>query len=151
MMLRKENTYQAYAVVLDNDKILLCRKDRLGKTYWVLPGGAIEIGESVTHAVARETKEETGYDIAIEKWLYLRHANDVLSGRRLEVYVLGRATGGKLDGKSDPDGDIKEARWVPLTEMHTLDAKPAILKDVLAADFASNFVKNPRDLGFEEY
>ncbi|MBI4448611.1 NUDIX hydrolase [Candidatus Woesearchaeota archaeon] len=148
-MLKKENSFRAMAVVLDGNKILLCRKERMGTSYWALPGGQIENGESMTTAVAREVKEETGYDIAIEKWLYVRHCNDVLRGRTFEVYILGRVIGGKPS--AEMVDDIKEIRLVSIGEISGLELRPAVLKDVLLSDIASGFAKNPRDLGFEEY
>lgn len=52
-------------VVVENDKgeILMIRRTDNGN--WALPGGAIDLGESVTQAAIRETKEETGIDVEI--------------------------------------------------------------------------------------
>lgn len=52
-------------VVVENDKgeILMIR--RTDNDNWALPGGAIDLGESVTKAAIRETKEETGIDVEI--------------------------------------------------------------------------------------
>ncbi|GAA0577335.1 NUDIX hydrolase [Actinomadura livida] len=52
-------------VVVENDKgeILMIR--RTDNDNWALPGGAIDLGESVTQAAIRETKEETGIDIEV--------------------------------------------------------------------------------------
>ncbi|TDC54830.1 NUDIX domain-containing protein [Actinomadura sp. KC345] len=47
----------------DNGEILLIR--RTDNDNWALPGGAIDLGESVTQAAIRETKEETGIDVKI--------------------------------------------------------------------------------------
>lgn len=55
----------AVNVVVENDKgeILMIR--RTDNDNWALPGGAIDLGESVTQAAIRETKEETGIDVEI--------------------------------------------------------------------------------------
>jgi ADP-ribose pyrophosphatase YjhB (NUDIX family) len=56
----------ASAVVTDNEgKILLHR--RSDNDLWALPGGAMEIGESISETVVREVKEETGLDVVIER------------------------------------------------------------------------------------
>ncbi len=56
----------ASAVVINNEgKILLHR--RSDNDLWALPGGAMEIGESISETVVREVKEETGFDVVIER------------------------------------------------------------------------------------
>lgn len=54
------------AAVFDNGgRILLqCRAD-FGK--WGLPGGSIEVGETFEETAAREVKEESGYDVKVER------------------------------------------------------------------------------------
>lgn len=49
------------AVVIKENKILLIKRSKSPrKGEWSLPGGAIELGETVADAVIREIKEETG-------------------------------------------------------------------------------------------
>ena len=47
-------------VTSDSDEILLIR--RSDNDNWAIPGGAIELGESMTQAAVSETKEESGID-----------------------------------------------------------------------------------------
>lgn len=42
------------------DRILLCRQEKPGKEYWLLPGGGVGGGESLTEALQRELAEELG-------------------------------------------------------------------------------------------
>ena len=51
------------AVVLHEGRLLLQQRADSGE--WGLPGGSVEIGETVTDAVVREVREETGYQVAI--------------------------------------------------------------------------------------
>src|SRR5512143_3545339 len=54
------------AVVTDGDGRLLLQR-RSDNGLWGLPGGSVEIGESVSDAILREVKEETGLTVAIER------------------------------------------------------------------------------------
>jgi ADP-ribose pyrophosphatase YjhB (NUDIX family) len=49
------------AVIFDDDRVLLQRRDDTGR--WGLPGGGVEPGESVRQAVIREVREETGLEV----------------------------------------------------------------------------------------
>jgi 8-oxo-dGTP diphosphatase len=44
------------------DRILLCRHEKPGKEYWLLPGGGVEAGENLLAALHRELREELGID-----------------------------------------------------------------------------------------
>jgi ADP-ribose pyrophosphatase YjhB (NUDIX family) len=44
------------------DRILLCRHEKPGKEYWLLPGGGVNVGESLVDALHRELFEEVGID-----------------------------------------------------------------------------------------
>ena len=42
------------------DRVLLCRQEKPGKEYWLLPGGGVEAGETLEEALHRELGEELG-------------------------------------------------------------------------------------------
>jgi 8-oxo-dGTP diphosphatase len=48
------------AILLREDRILLCRHEKGDKEYWLLPGGGVNSGESLVDALHRELKEEVG-------------------------------------------------------------------------------------------
>jgi ADP-ribose pyrophosphatase YjhB (NUDIX family) len=56
----------ASAVVADSDgRILLQRRSDSGN--WALPGGVMDIGETLAGCAIREVREETGFDVRIER------------------------------------------------------------------------------------
>jgi 8-oxo-dGTP pyrophosphatase MutT (NUDIX family) len=56
----------ASAVIFDRRRRLLLQR-RSDGGQWGLPGGSVEIGESVSQAVIREVREETGLDVVIRR------------------------------------------------------------------------------------
>jgi 8-oxo-dGTP diphosphatase len=88
---------------------------------WSLPKGHIEAGESREQAALREVKEETGLDAQIvgdlgEVVYFYRRKNEGLV-RKSVYHFLMEATSDKL---GNPNWEVSEIRWVPITEAHTL-------------------------------
>jgi ADP-ribose pyrophosphatase YjhB (NUDIX family) len=63
----------AKAVIADEDRMLVIhlRHEQSGDHYQ-LPGGGVERGEGLAEAVRRETREETGYTVAVHELLWVR-------------------------------------------------------------------------------
>lgn len=55
--------FSARTVVIDGGRIAAIERVRDGQTYFTLPGGGLDAGETVEQAVIRETKEELGLDV----------------------------------------------------------------------------------------
>jgi len=54
-----------YALIFDEERVLLAHRRDID--WWNLPGGGMEIGETVEEAVRREVKEETGLEVLVER------------------------------------------------------------------------------------
>lgn len=52
-------------IVVDGRVVLIRRKYEPLAGHWSLPGGSVELGETLEAAVAREMREETGLDIEV--------------------------------------------------------------------------------------
>jgi mutator protein MutT len=54
------------AIIRDGDRVLLVRRGQEPlKGEWSLPGGAVEVGETLEAALAREVREETALDVVV--------------------------------------------------------------------------------------
>ncbi len=100
-------------VVIHRNRVLLVRRGREPmKGEWSIPGGALELGETLPDAVRREIKEETGLDVEPTRILMVLD-RIVNHGQRVKYhYVIVdfacRRTGGRLI----PASDVLDARWV---------------------------------------
>ena len=46
-------------------RLLLCRHEKPGREYWLLPGGGVHSGETLVDALRRELSEEVGLDATV--------------------------------------------------------------------------------------
>jgi 8-oxo-dGTP pyrophosphatase MutT (NUDIX family) len=124
-------------VVNDAGEILMIRRTDNGN--WAVPGGAIDLGESVARAAVRETLEESGVECAITgivgiysdpKHVILYTSN---GEARQEFSIV--LTARPLAGQPTPSSESSEVRWVPASEAprYTMDRSMRIrINDFLA-------------------
>ena len=102
------------AIIIEAGSVVLVERGREPlKGYWSLPGGAVEVGESLVEAVRRETLEETGLEIealsVVEVFeRIIRDAAGLAEYHYVLVDYHCRVTGGELKAGDD----VSSARWV---------------------------------------
>lgn len=113
-------------VIVEGDRVLLVRRGHEPlKGEWSIPGGAVELGETLTSACAREVREETGLDVEVGAMLEVfdRIRLDA-NGRTLYHYVLVdflcRAIGGSVAYASD----ATDVRWASAIDLPALGVQP---------------------------
>ncbi|HUR19074.1 MAG TPA: NUDIX domain-containing protein [Acidimicrobiales bacterium] len=105
------------AVAVDGDRLLLVRRGRgPAAGFWSIPGGHVEMGETLAEAVVREVAEETGLEVVCDSFLGWvegigeTHHHVILDFAVTPLDVVDPAAG----------GDAVEAAWVPLSEVAEL-------------------------------
>jgi ADP-ribose pyrophosphatase YjhB (NUDIX family) len=104
-------------VVVTNADLAVLLIQRSDNQNWAVPGGAIDLGESMMQAAVRETKEETGVDCEITglvgiytdpKHVILYASNGEVR-QEFSILLAARAIGG-APTRSDESSQV---RWVP--------------------------------------
>lgn len=125
-------------VILDDQKrILMVRQHHEDRDIWMVPGGAIEDGETARQAAEREVLEETGLHVVVKKLIW--HVERVTSQKeqRFVNFFLADITSGCLALGSDPEYDrdaqvLREVRFMSRDEICDLEVLyPDYLKDEL--------------------
>lgn len=147
------------AVCLTADDRLLLVAHRKGEhRYWLLPGGGVEMGETLVEAARREVSEETGIDAAIGRLLIVCEAIEP-GGRHLvnlvfaATPVVARPPGAPQVAPTSDAGDsrpldpaIDEVRWISREDLLSLELHPPIAPAVAAA-WAGGFAGEVQVLG----
>ena len=121
------------AVVFDGHRVVLVKRaNEPLKGEWSLPGGAVDIGETLVEAIRREVREETGLDVEVGPIVdVIDRIRPDADGRVQFHYVLidflCRPTGGELRCASDAeqaawaDGPDLERYHVAAATMRVID------------------------------
>ncbi len=111
------------AVIVYEGRVLLVQRGREPlKGHWSLPGGLLELGESLLSGVAREVQEETGLLVEpielIELLDRIHRDGDRVRYHYVIADYLCRVKGGVLKAASDADN----VRWVERAEWNSHSA-----------------------------
>jgi 8-oxo-dGTP diphosphatase len=109
------------AIVVQEDRILLVRRANPPlQGEWSIPGGLVEIGETIKEAVIREVREETGLEIQPMKLVevferILRDKDARVQYHFVLIDYLCRV----VSGKAQAGSDVSELAWVMVDELES--------------------------------
>jgi 8-oxo-dGTP pyrophosphatase MutT (NUDIX family) len=126
-----------------DNRILLCMVE--DADWWFLPGGGVHMYETSHQALKREFLEETGFEIEIQRlvWIienFFVHENMKYHYIEFTFMVFPIKRNGKwmkdeFIGKEDFDGEHKSEnlvfKWFERLELDEINLLPAVLKDLL--------------------
>jgi mutator protein MutT len=110
------------AIIIEHDRVVLVKRGQAPLAgEWSIPGGVLEVGETLRQAAVREALEETGLRVEVGELLgvydrILRDADE----RTLYHYVLIDFLCRRIAGEPQGAGDAAEARWFTRGEVGQL-------------------------------
>lgn len=145
--------FRSRAIIIRKQHIALIKRLRDGQEYYVIPGGGMEPGETPEQTAIRESREELGLAIAIERLL----AKIIFHGRE-QYYFLARATGGhfgtgagpEMTGKYPSERGTYTPVWIPLREVGQINLFPPPIAELLAQVAAQGWPEKTVEIRIDE-
>jgi mutator protein MutT len=106
------------AVIVEDGKVLIVKRaHEPRKGEWSLPGGCVELGETLVDALKREVKEETGLEVDVGPMIELFDRVHWLDGRVQYHFVIADYVCTPCGGTLRAADDATDVAWVERAEL----------------------------------
>jgi 8-oxo-dGTP diphosphatase len=135
------------AVIIRHGEILLVRHEKDGRSYWLLPGGGVEYGETMAQALERELMEECGLKVRCGALLFVAESLPPDKHRQvLNMSFLAELIEGEAHLAEKGSERLKGVEWVKKGAVASLSFFPDF-RDSLLAQWDCDFQLQAESLG----
>lgn len=139
------------AIVFRDNDMLVMKRDKFGTQYYTLIGGAIAIGETPEHALAREVVEETTLQLGKSRLVFVEDAGEPYG---VQFVYLADYAGGEpvLSSESDEASinqlgkNLYQPVWLPVSELAAASFVSPKLKQAILDALRNGFPDKPIDI-----
>lgn len=140
------------AIIVRDGKILVMKRNKFKKLYYVLIGGGVNVGEQPEQALVRELAEETTMAAETARLVYIERGGDMYGDQY--IYLCG----GGAEGEPVLSEDSEEYKinqlgqntyapmWLPLNELEAAPFFPEVLKYKLIEGLKNGFPSSPEEI-----
>lgn len=142
------------AIVTNNNQMLVMKRNKFGKEYYTLVGGAVEMGEGLETALRRELQEESSMQVGRVQLVFVEEA-DAPYGTQY-VYWCEYQGGEPVLSSDSVEAEINKAgkntyepMWLPIADLPNVNFVSKSLKEALMHSLAHGFPNEPMQLDWQ--
>jgi len=131
-------TKRVRAVIIHNHKVLTIKRTKPNQTYWAIPGGGVEAGETNEQALIREIKEELGLVIEPQELLLKIVSTKPETFGQTEYFYACNIVSGTIGSGDGPEFQANSSyigsydfEWLNIRNLADIDLRPKDIKDWL--------------------
>lgn len=130
---------RAGVVIVREGRLAVIERVRGGQHYWVLPGGAVERGESTAQAARREAEEELGVTVRLGSLRVLVRYHKKDGSIQRQWYFEASTDGSQIAVVGPelgyaPESGTYAAVWLELGALQAHDVRPSAVARLIAAN-----------------
>ena len=113
-------------LILKNNHILLVEHQKENASYWLIPGGGLDFGETVAECAKREVKEETNLDIQLGRFLFSSESIAPDGSRHVvNLFFLGYVSDESLASlEVGKEERLKSVSFIDIDELGNIELHP---------------------------
>ncbi len=120
---------RAAGILIKDGKILLIRHQKGKNSYWLLPGGGVDYGETMEASLKREFLEECNIDVEIGEMAFVSQGIAPDKSRHIiHMTFEVEYTGGEL--QVGDEGILKEVSFLPVEELDKVTLYPNMKREL---------------------
>lgn len=129
------NVPRGAAIIIKDEKILLIKRHKLSRDYYIVPGGTMEDDETIEQTMLREIREETSLEVKSTEDTFMI----MNRGRESHYFFVDIISGeAQLSGPECKNNTIKNnyaLEWIPLFQLSEINLVPGKLKEKLITKY----------------
>jgi 8-oxo-dGTP diphosphatase len=139
-------TIRVAGLLTDGKRVLMVKQGRGEERYWLLPGGGVQFGETLSDALKRELREELGLRVGVGRLLAIVESISPDPTYRKHVVHLVFEISASPEALPEPQDDtVLKARFFDELELSRADVRPPIAE--FLSDCLREVPSSPQYLG----